>query len=120
KSIMQRVFEERRMLAEAALQKSEIPVFALAAGLIGGDIEALPEESIAVREKWKEKRMLSQPATLKAFAPATVARLRQGIAPLMQWRNIRGRADAYALDLSIARMQNAVLRKSGQLADLKI
>jgi type I restriction enzyme, R subunit len=64
--------------------------------------------------------MLSQPATLKAFAPATVARLRQEIAPLMQWRNIRGHADAYALDLLIARMQNAVLRKSGQLADLKI
>ena len=32
----------------------------------------------------------------------------------MQWRNIRGLSDAYALDLLIARMQNAVLRKSGE------
>ena len=35
-------------------------------------------------------------------------------------RNIRGRSDAYALDLLIARMQNALLRGSGQIADLKI
>ena len=87
KSLMQAVFEERLLLAETALQKSQIPIFETVIDLIAADIEAVPEESIAVREKWKEKRMLSQPATLKAFAPATVARLRQDIAPLMQWRN---------------------------------
>ena len=38
----------------------------------------------------------------------------------MQWRNIRGLSDAYALDLLMARMQIAVLRKSGAVADLKI
>ena len=120
KSLMQLVFEERLTLAETALQKSEIEVFQQTADLIAADIKALPEESIAVREKWKEKRTLSQPDTLKVFAPTTVARLRQEIAPLMQWRNIRGRSDAYALDLLIARMQDAALRGSGQLADLKI
>ncbi|MEW8192865.1 MAG: DEAD/DEAH box helicase family protein, partial [Candidatus Thiodiazotropha sp.] len=120
KSVMQLVFEERLLLAETALQKSEIPIFEKAIELIAADIAALPEESIAVREKWKEKRSLSAPGTLKSFAPATVARLRQEIAPLMQWRNIRGRSDAYALDLLIARMQNALLRGSGQLADLKV
>lgn len=120
KSVMQLVFEERLLLAETALQKSEIPIFEKAIELIAADIAALPEESIAVREKWKEKRSLSAPGTLKSFAPATVARLRQEIAPLMQWRNIRGRSDAYALDLLIARMQNARLRGSGQLADFKV
>lgn len=120
KSLMQLVFEERLLLAETTLQKSEITVFDTVIALIAADIDALPEESIAVREKWKEKRALSQPATLKAFAPATLARLRQDIAPLMQWRNIRGRSDAHALDLLIARMQTAVIRKSGQIADLKI
>ena len=109
KSIVQLVFEERLNLAEAALQKSEISDFEKVIELIAADIAAVPEDSIAVREKWKEKRALSQPATLKAFAPATVARLRQEIASLMQWRNIRGLSDAYALDLLIARMQNAVL-----------
>lgn len=120
KSILQSLFEERLLLAETALLKSEIAVFDRVITLIAADIEALPEESIAIREKWKEKRMLSQPATLKAFAPATVARLRQDIAPLMQWRNIRGRSDAYALDLLIARMENALLQGSARLADLKI
>ena len=38
----------------------------------------------------------------------------------MQWRNIRGLGDALVLDLLIARMQLAVLRGSGTLADLKI
>ncbi|MCR6644909.1 MAG: hypothetical protein NVV62_10565 [Terricaulis sp.] len=87
---------------------------------MAADIQALPEESISVREKWKEKRALGDDATLKQFAPATVARLRQDIAPLMQWRNIRGWSDAYQLDLLIARMQTAVLRKSGEVANLKI
>ena len=120
KPVMQLVFEERLLLAEIALHKSEIAVFDKATELIAADIAALPEESIAVREKWKEKRALSEPGTLKTFAPATVARLRQEIAPLMQWRNIRGRSDAYALDLLIARMENALLRGSGQLGDLKV
>ena len=88
--------------------------------LIARDIQALPEESIAVREKWKEKRALSKPEVLKAFAPATVVRLRDEIAPLMQWRNIRGSGEALALDLLIARMQLAVVRGSAEFADLKV
>ena len=59
-------------------------------------------------------------ATSLRSRSSKVARLRQDIAPLMQWRNIRGFSDAYALDLLIARMQNAVLRQSGEIADLKI
>lgn len=120
KPLAQLAFEARLSVAELALQQSEITAFEILIDLIARDIEALPESSIAVREKWKEKRMLSQPATLKAFAPATVARLRQDIAPLMQWRDIRGKSDAVALDLLIARMQSAILRRSGELADLKI
>ncbi len=120
KPLMQAVFEARLALAETALRESAMPEFDMAIGLVAADIEALPEESIAVREKWKEKRSLSAPEVLKGFAPATVARLHQEIAPLMQWRNIRGYGDAYAFDLLIARMQNAVLKKSGKLADLKV
>ncbi|UQD98225.1 DEAD/DEAH box helicase family protein [Bradyrhizobium japonicum] len=120
KPLLQIIFEERLNLAETALRQSEIQVFEMAVNLIGKDIEALPEVSVSVREKWREKRALSVPTTLKAFAPATVSMLRQLIAPLMMWRNIRGLSDAYALDLLVARMQIAVLRKSGALADLKI
>ena len=120
KPLLQLVFEERLAVAETALRQGEISVFEAAIELIGKDIEALPEESVSVRERWREKRSVSAPPTLKAFAPATVAMLRQVIAPLMQWRNIRGLGDAYALDLLAARTQIAVLRKSGAVADLKI
>jgi len=120
KSLLQLVFEERLTLAQLALQQSEPAVFDTVIDLIAKDLEALPEESVAVREKWREKRSVSAPATLTAFAPATVAMLRQTIAPLMQWRNIRGHGDAYALDLLMVRMQIAVLRRSGAVDDLKI
>lgn len=120
KPLLQLVFEERINLADAALRKSEIAVFETAIDLIGKDIEALPEESVSVREKWREKRALSVPTTLKAFAPTTVVMLQQVIAPLMMWRTIRGFSDAYALDLLVARVQIAVLRRSGDVADLKI
>lgn len=120
KPLLQLVFEERVLLAETALRMSEVAIFDEVIELIAKDIEALPEESVSVREKWREKRAVAVPATLKAFAPATVAMLRQVIAPLMQWRNVRGLSDAYALDLLMARAQIAVLRKSADVADLKI
>ena len=120
KSMLQRVFEARLDLAEIALRNSEVEVFGEVVDLIAGDIAALPEESIAVREKWREKRALGQPEILEAFAPSTVARLRTEIAPLMQWRYVRGSADALALDLLITRMQRAALTGSSELADLRI
>ncbi|MCR8726681.1 DEAD/DEAH box helicase family protein [Frigidibacter sp. ROC022] len=120
KPLAQQVFEERLKLAETAFDKSEPNIAEQIIDLIAKDIEDLPEESISVREKWKEKRTLSEPGLLKDFAPSTVARLRQEIAPLMQWRDIRGKSDAFALDLLIARMQIAVLRGSGAVSDLKI
>lgn len=120
KSLMQLVFEERVSLAELVLQKSEIAIFETIIEMIGKDINDLPEESVTVREKWREKRSLGAPETLQAFAPATVIALRQVIAPLMQWRNIRGHGDAYALDLLVVRIQIALLRKSSSISDLKI
>ncbi|HTN60027.1 MAG TPA: DEAD/DEAH box helicase family protein [Devosia sp.] len=120
KPLLQLVFEERILLAETALRMSEVAIFDEVIDLLSKDIEALPEESVSVREKWREKRAVSVPATLKAFAPATVAMLRQVIAPLMQWRNVRGLSDAYALDLLMGRVEIAVLRKSADVADLKI
>jgi type I restriction enzyme R subunit len=120
KPLLQLVFEARLTLAELALRESEPAIFDTVIDLIGKDIEALPEESVAVRERWREKRGASAPSVLKAFAPATVAMLRQMIAPLMQWRNIRGHGDAYALDLLMARIQIAALQNSGDVNDLKI
>ena len=120
KSLMQLVFEARLDLAQEALQAAEIKVFEMVAALIAADLNSLPEESIAVREKWRQKRTLSQPEVLRQFDPATVAALRGEMAPLMQWVNIRGYAEAYDFDLLVARMQLELLRKSGRFEDYKI
>ena len=120
KSLAQRVFEARLDVAETALRNSEVAVFDDLIDLIEGDVAALPEESIAVREKWREKRALGKAEILKAFAPTTVARLRREIAPLMQWRDVRRFGDALALDLLLTRMQRVTLTHSGELADLRI
>ncbi len=78
KPLAQLVFEERLKLAETALQKSEPAVFDTIIDLISRDIRALPEESIAVREKWKEKRTLSKPELLKTFAPTLSGHFKSG------------------------------------------
>lgn len=119
KSLMQRLFEARIDLAELALTKHEIDVHKQTVLLIGQDLNSLPEKTIAVRERWKEKRSVSRPEVLAQFSPATVAVLRNDMAPLMQWINLAGPADAYAFDLLVTRMQTELLRGSGRFADLK-
>mgnify|MGYP003111308167 CR=1 FL=1 len=119
KSLLQQLFEQRIDLAETALRKSEIPVFETVVQLIAADVSALPEQSIAVREKWREKRQFADLETVKSFAPTTVAALRQTIAPLMQWRDVRGKTEAHAFDLLIARLQTAALQGSAEVEDLR-
>jgi type I restriction enzyme, R subunit len=102
------------------LQKSEVAVFDSVIKQIAADIQALPEESVSVREKWREKRSVGSLENLKVFSPGTVAVLRQTLAPLMQWRDIRGKSEAYNFDLLISKVQNAALQQSSEAADLKI
>src|SRR5207249_2028936 len=89
KALMQQVFEARIDLAATALAQSEPDAFKVAVKVLREDIAGLPEESIPVREKWKEVRVASDTGKLDAFAPSSVAILRQEIPPLMQWGNIR-------------------------------
>jgi len=119
KSLIQRVFEARITLAETALNKSELEIFNQTIGLIGKDLNALPEKTIAVKEKWKEKRNVSKAEILNQFTPATVQTLKYDMAPLMQWIYIRGYADAYEFDLLITTMQTELLRESSRFDDLK-
>lgn len=106
-------------LAEVALKKQNIQAFELAIDLMDKDLRALPEKSISVKEKWRQRKTLEQPGVLKQFSAATKAALRQDIAPLMQWRDIQGRSDAYQFDLLMARTQVALLTRSGEFDDLK-
>ena len=120
KPLMQQVFEERIALADAVLQAAEPQLFNMAADLLLKDLNRLPEDSIAVREKWRTKRNLSRSEVLQQWDPATVARLKSDIAPLMQWVNIRGFTEAHELDLLMTRMQIALLQKSNQFDDYKL
>ena len=117
KSILQQLFEARLNLAETALGKAEADIMQKVVKLIRTDINALPDESIAVKEKWKEKSSILVEGVLEQFAPSTVLCLRQDIAPLMQWVNIRDHADAYYFDLLVTNAQLEWLRQSGRFAD---
>lgn len=119
KALLQRIFEARIDLAELALTKHEIETHRQTIALIAQDLNSLPEKTIAVRERWKEKRSVSRPEVLDLFAPATVALLRNDMAPLMQWVNLTGPADACEFDLLVSQMQTELLRGSGRFIDLK-
>lgn len=88
KSIMQLVFEVRLNLAETALAKADLDILQKTAVLVRADINTLPDDIIAVREKWKKKNTALAKGVLEQFAPATVAILRSDIAPLMQCGSI--------------------------------
>lgn len=117
KSIMQLVFEARINLAETALGKGELDIVRDAVGLIRKDLNALPEDTISVREKWREKSALLAQGVLDQFAPPTVAALRNDVAPLMQWVYTRDHSDAYAFDLLMTNAQVELIRQSGRFAD---
>jgi len=120
KSLLQRVFEARILLAENSLQKFNEASFKLAVALISKDIAALEScETVAVKEKWKEIKQVKQSDVLNQFQAATKQLLRSDIAPLMGWRNIRGHGEAYEFDLLAAHLQNNLLLDSGRFQDLK-
>jgi type I restriction enzyme, R subunit len=119
KSLMQQLFEARVSLAGTALQEAQPKVFEAVWPLIAELIKALSETTIAVRDRWQAKRQLSDPETLRQFNSTTVTRLKNDMAPLMQWLNIRGSADAYELDLLVTQLQTAHLQGSVTFGDLK-
>ena len=116
---MQQLFESRLDLARTALDQSQPPAFDLVIALIKEDLDRLSEETISVREKWREKRNVARPEVLHRFDPAVELTLRKQIAPLMQWADIRGEIPAYRFDLLMTELQIALLKKSGRFDDFK-
>lgn len=120
KSLLQRVFEARIAVADAALNLMNVPVFDSMIELIIRDIrDVMDSKSIEVRDHRRHLELLSSRDTLAQFAAATKADLISVVAPLMQWRNIRGAEDAYRFDLLVARLEDAVLKNSSHVPDLK-
>lgn len=119
KALTQQIFETRIRLGESALERQDVPVFDMAVELLTKDVNALPDETIAIREKLREVKTAQQPGYIKPFDAAVVGHLRQTIAPLMQWRVLEGHEDAYRFDLLVARAQNAKLKQSSEFDDHK-
>ncbi len=119
KSLLQKLFEARLQLADTALAAARSGAYDLAIKLMQADIAALPETTIAVREKWREVREIQRSGVLQALSAATRSSLLKDVSPLMQWRDTRNWEDAYQLDLLISRMQVELLKKSAVFNDLR-
>lgn len=119
KSVLQQVFEARIELAETALSKADIDALNQTVALIRSDINSLPDNTIAVREKWKEKNTVLADGALEQFSPNVVVILRRDIAPLMQWVYTRDHSEAYHFDLLVTSAQRELIRQSGRFADFK-
>ncbi len=111
KSLSQKLFEARVTFASEALKRGELDQFGKMIVLIKQDIDALDDNSIAIKDNWKIKHQLSQLEVLHQFAPVTKTALEEQIAPLMQWRNIQGQSEAIKLDLDLVNAQHTLLCK---------
>lgn len=115
KSLCEKLFESRINLAEAALKRAEMELFEQTIKLIKEDIDALDDRCIAVRDKWQLKSQLSDPRQLNQFAPETRQLLRAEIAPLMQWRDVKGQSEALRWDQQLTELQLIRLEQPSQL-----
>ncbi|MDO6559766.1 DEAD/DEAH box helicase family protein [Paraglaciecola chathamensis] len=115
KSLTQKLFESRLLLAETALKKADVVTFDEVIKLIHQDICSLDMNTIAVRDNWQVVEACKDEKHLNQFAPATKASLQEHIAPLMQWRNIMGQSEAYKFDNEIAIVQTLLYTDPSQI-----
>ncbi len=119
KSMLQKLFETRIEAAERAVANQDIVAHDIFFDLIHQDINALPDDSVSVKEKWRQKQQMMRIDQLKVFDVTVRTILRNDLAPLMQWRNTIGNEKAYAFDLLITRAESALLGKSADYQDMK-
>ncbi|MFT5815347.1 MAG: type I restriction enzyme R subunit [Psychroserpens sp.] len=115
KSLTQKLFETRLLLAETSLKKADVATFDEVIKLIQQDVCALDMNTIAVRDNWQVVETCKDEKTLNQFAPQTKANLFEHLAPLMQWRNIMGQSEAYKLDNEIGIIQTLVYTDPSQI-----
>ena len=120
KSLQERLFESRIDLAETSLEKFDEKSFNISIELIEKDLRDLEAvNTIAVRENWKDIKVLIQEDILKQFTGQAKKALRETIAPLMKWRNFQHDIDAYRFDLLMAKLQVNVLKGTSRVDNFK-
>ena len=110
KSLLQRLFESRIELVEAAISAQNVETLDTTVGLIRQDIASLPKNAISIKEKLRDVLEVEQTGAVEKFEPQTVYLLKNTIAPLMQWRSIAGSERQYEFDLVITRLQTARIK----------
>ncbi len=120
KPLMQKLFETRIDLAESAINKSDQPTFNMVKDHMLNDIYSLKQsKTIAVKEKSKEIREITKESVIDYFSAKVKNHLRNEIAPLMQWRNLKGKYPAYKFDLLMTIMQYEFMVNNGHIDEGK-
>lgn len=120
-SLVERLFDSRLALAQTALEKRLQQGFDVALPLVRNMINSLPDTSLPVREKYRQKLHALTGNVLEQFDPATVTMLRRELMPLMRYVSIKGHGEKAALDfdLLIADLQTNLLQQSSHVEGLR-
>jgi type I restriction enzyme, R subunit len=113
------LFLTRLALSKIALSKSNQYSFDLGCNLMLEDIHALPTNSVNVKEKIRSVEEMKTESLIRKLSQSTQTKLQNDIAPLMKWRELKGRA-AVTFDILMVNIQVALLTKSSDLETYKM
>lgn len=116
KSLLQTTFEQRILLAQAALKHNHTIAFDTAIELLRADINDLPDSSIAVKRALRTVHQLQQTDLLSSFQANTQHVLTNTIATLMSARVLRDK-HATAFDKLIATIETCLVEKASCFED---
>lgn len=111
-TVMERLFRTRLDLAELSLEKMDKASFDRTIALVRAMITALPDDNLAVSEKYKIKYQSLEGDYLERFDAHLVTILRTDLAPLMRHISIGGDKAAYNFDLLMTQAQKEFLQGS--------
>lgn len=111
KSLMQKIFENRIEICKLAQSQQNLDIQQQMVDQLSDMINQLPENSISVKEKWKEKRFFAKKENLDFTKADTEVRLKADLAKLMQWIDIQGHAPSFRFDNLVTSIEKSILQK---------
>jgi len=112
KSLMQKLFENRIEICKLAQSRQNTDIHGQVIEQLSEMINQLPENSISVKEKWKEKRYFAKKENLDFSKADTEVRLKADLAKLMQWIDIQGHSSEYRFDNLVTDIEKSLLQKT--------
>lgn len=112
-SVPERVFEARLNRAEAALNFNQKAILEKTIQELKADIEALPEDSVVVKEKSKDVLETKGDLFWETFNTESIQFLRKSILPLMRVKSSED-FDALRFDVLVIDAQTALLREDSE------